>query len=289
MKNLLFSLFLCSGFVYCQHNVLDSTTKEIIPYPLVSIPKIKTSFYGNEKGIFELKKKIKNDTVIISCLGYENYKQKVCLLPETIYLKPKFQYLDEVVINQKPKKIKEIGFFKRTSLNWFINSKTQFGILIIPQKKDIASNIEKISFPITTKRLGKKKDKFNSIFKVQIFKNDSIFSVPILESPIIINCNQDSNRLVTINLSDENIPFFKEGLFVTIEMIGELDKNKQVKSIKNPLPAFGFTNKKAKGFKSKQYYKTTFSNKWKEMDFKSLPFKTDYTLAIRLSVSVNEL
>ena len=281
----LFIAFFSINSIFSQHIVLDSLTKEPIPFPLVSTAKEHSSFYANVNGIFELQGNFNYEKVEISCLGYEPYIKKINILPDTIFLKPKIEHLKEIVIQNTSTKFKKIGFLKKSNLDWFINSKTQIGILIIPKKANIESKIEKINIPITKKIMKYHNRPFKSVFKINTYTNKNGFpNTSISEKPFIIKCNQDSEKIVTIDISNEQVYLPKEGLFLTIEMIGEIDEKGNILELKNPLPAFKFSSKSPSGFLYKQYYKTVSSNEWRVLDFKKLPFKKEFGLAINIII-----
>jgi len=265
--------------------VVDSLTKEPIPYATIKFKKSPKGFYANGKGYFSLNEKV-NDTLQISCLGYESVYETINSLKDTIILIPKPIKLDEVVIN-KGKKKKEILGLKRKKGNFHINPNFQIALLIKPSEKFANKQIENIIIPINKKSLLKKQGKtFKSVFKINIYRNDSgLPKHPMLEKPIDIFVTHNSKNSITVDFSEELIDFSKEGIFICIEMIGEINEKEEVINSINPRPSFVFTNKEIKDIFSKSYFKTKFSNEWKPMSTKTFHLEEEIFLAIGLTLS----
>lgn len=286
LTHLIFLFFFTFGFSQ-NHVIIDSFTKKTIPYVNIKILGTKKGFYSNNNGVFTLKNHTK-DSIQISCLGYESIFNKISLLKDTIFLTPQIKFLNEVSIHQKPLKSVKIGF-KKTNMSFHTGANLQFGLTIKPIKKHENSIIKKILVPIRKSVFGERRD-FESALKISLYScNGYLPDMPLISKPLIVNCNQNSNKTLVIDIEKENIEFDKNGIFISIEIIGEIDNNGIVIDKKTSLPGIKYTNKGTKHFSSyKSFFKTKFSNDWEEMKIGTFNFKKEMYLAIQLELSIYE-
>jgi len=114
LKNLFFIFFLCFSWMCSAQNlssvILDSLTKEPIPYVTVQLNK--RGMITNEEGRFSflLNDKIKEtDSLKISCIGYESIGKPINeFTGSVIYLKSKAIELNPVIVTNKQYSPKEI-------------------------------------------------------------------------------------------------------------------------------------------------------------------------------------
>jgi len=279
--------------------IINSTTKEEIPYVAIQYTK-NIGIYTNDRGRFHLLKN-KSEHIKIHHIGYNDTIIKSSLIKDTIFLKKKFEMLDEIKIFSGKSKKKIIGYNKkRVSLFWSLKEKTELATLIKYKKNYKRIIIKKIFIPIDKMHLRSKKGKviesypnFSSIFRFHIYSNvDGKPNSRLLEKPILIRCNQDTPNIIEIDVSKDVINLPKEGVFVAIEMIGMLDvKGKMFLSEKNEmiLPTFKFTDKKKSNISSTTYIKTVFNgNKWKNTKEYNGKVKhlSSYNMAVSLLIKV---
>ena len=279
---IVFLLFITGYSQEQQVIVLDSSTHNPIPYSTITFIGKKGGLYSNERGVFKINTQ-QNDSIRISCLGYSTLTMKVRSLKNKVYLKPEVIQLDQVNLLSEPSSFKKIGFKKATS-GWFGIQGLQIGLLIKPNKKYKETFINSIIIPFRKKILGKKKNNYNSVFKLSIFSvQDSKQSLSLLDEPILIYHDQDSEKKVEIDVSQEYISFSKEGLFIVIEQVGRLNKKREVINKEQVLPGLGFSTKDVKDFSSMHtYYKHSSSEDWEAIDLKKMHLKEMLYLAIQL-------
>ena len=107
MRYIILSFFV-SYYSFSQNfKAFDQNSKQPIPYVIVFIDS--TGYYTNDKGEFNLKDK-RFDSLTISHLNYYDLNIKYSELSDSLFLKPKLETLDEVIImdykNLKQKKLK---------------------------------------------------------------------------------------------------------------------------------------------------------------------------------------
>jgi len=283
-------LFFWCQLSFCQsHIIVDSITKEPIPFVAIKYVKSQSGFYSTEKGFFKLENE-KYDSLQISCMGYKTIFKSSNSLNDSIFLVPESTKLKEVILNELEEK-KEKIYLKRKKIRFYINPRLQIGLLIKPQKRHVGKYIDNIIIPINKKLAGKTKgDKsFKSVFKVNIYTNElGLPKYTMLEKPLDIFVTNSSKNLISIDLSDNLIDFPKEGIFICIEMIGEINDEGKVIETKNPRPSFVFTDKQIKEFTSKSYFKTKFNDVWQLMSMETFHLEKEIFLAIGLTLSSYE-
>ncbi|WP_162497593.1 carboxypeptidase-like regulatory domain-containing protein [Aureibaculum marinum] len=280
------------NFSYSQsYTIIDSLSKEPIAYVNVLMIKDNSGFYSNEQGLFKLSNISLNDSISISCLGYKTILEKVKNLKDTIYLPPKFEQLDDINLSTKKPVIKKVGF-KKNKLMWYPEADFQIGMLLKPAKNEKAF-VNKITIR-TNKSLSfyykehKKTPNYNSIIKLMLFSiKDNLPNKPLLTKPIIINCSEKSDKNIEVDLSEEFIIYDVEGLFIAVEMVGELDTNGNVIVKKVNRPGLVFSNIPSDDFSlAKLFAKPKSTEKWVLLDAKKMHEKRDFLLALELELTL---
>lgn len=307
MKLIIF-LFLTYSSIYGQelnqkYYVINSETNKPIPYVAIQDIESKSGFYTNDKGLFQINKEKINNSFQISHVNYSTKKTKLSKLEDNfIYLNPKLNILDEVVLKAGKTRERTIGYIKKKkTLSWFISPKTEVVTLIRYSKNIKSAIIKKILIPIGKKKLVKKKGvlkyektDFNSVFRVNLYS--CISNKPnkrLLNKPIIVKCNKESKDIIEIDISNQLIDYSNEGVFVGVEMIGELNiEGNLIEDVKpkDVLPAFMFTKKKKKKIFSMSYFRTISSNEeWINIQ-KNDKFKivSEYNMGVSLLLSIYE-
>jgi hypothetical protein len=220
---LLFSFFFVSvvkaqqktnGFVY------DINTKQPIPFATIKSIKKKTGFYANEKGeiISEINK---GDTIIISCVGYEDKKVIVSASVDTFFLIPKQIILKEVLVSNLGSPEISIGL---------IDKKTGFSI-----SSQVFSELAlKISLPRTKEYYtirkillkGKKIPNNEDRIRLHVYKPDKsgFPGEEILPRDILINDYSHKKGVIEIDISNLDLYIEDEFIFIGFEFIGQLNK-----------------------------------------------------------------
>ncbi|WP_408025361.1 carboxypeptidase-like regulatory domain-containing protein [Tenacibaculum sediminilitoris] len=278
--------------------IIDSITSEIISYANVKHINKNRGVFSDENGIFNKEYFNTQDTIKVSHLNYVSKTLSIrSINNNTIFLKPKSERLNEIIISKKVGKNKTIGYLKNNkNLSWFIQPNNELATLIKYEKDYKTAYINKIFIPIGKKtiirdngKLKKSYPKFNSVFKVHIYSNKgNLPSKEVIDKPIIIKCNQNSNDIIEINISEQNIELPKEGLFFAVEMIGEVNIKGKIIENKTLLPSFKFTKKSKKDIQSISYTKFAFSNnEWISIkNDKKYKHISKYNMAVGLSLEI---
>ncbi len=289
MKKVIFIFMILNSFNIMGQKinaiVVDSVYEKSIPYVAIRNVNNDKGFYSNQYGSFSIVNYSPNDTIELSCLGFKSTKKIITSLGDTIYLSPKTITLPEIVIKgNKKSKTKQIGFIKKSKkMSFFIQPLDQLGVLIKPLEQYNNCFIKSIKIPISKPKFkieGEKK--FSSIFRVNLYKpiGLNLQAINTLQKPVTVRCNKNSGNIIEIDVSKENITFTESGVFIAIQMIGEIDNTGKHIEKTNPKPSFKFTNQTTDNIVATQYYKFTFNNKWKKLTAEKLHLSKPHNLAI---------
>src|SRR5665647_572371 len=169
----LVTILLTNNSIFSQSNseiiVIDSLTRQPIPYVSIAFTESKNGTYSNNAGIFS--KPIGN-TIYMSCVGYHSKYASVSSLTDTILLTPKLYEIPEIIIskNSKPKDL-EIGYAKEESEFAKSNSSGGEIAVLISDSKGIGMQINKVVLRIFKKDYALKSNNidFTSVFMINFY------------------------------------------------------------------------------------------------------------------------
>lgn len=220
MKKLLVITFLLiSNLSFCQlySMIINSETKEKIPYVNIWVENENIGTTSNEKGEFKLE--IDSAKIILfSAIGFETKKISSDLIKETLELKPLLTELDEVIISSK-KSTQEliIGEFKKSKINHY------FGCGIKPwiTAKYFKYNDKYDNTPFLKKiRILTRSDVKDSKFNIRLYgKNENGEPENYIYDQNIIGIAKKGKKTTEIDISELNIEFPKNGFFIAIEWL----------------------------------------------------------------------
>lgn len=276
-----------------QYLVVDSVYKTPISFATIKSVNQNEGIVCDEFGKFVINDKIK-DTVEIRCLGYQTKKITLNQIKDSIFLKPISFELEEVYLSKKSFQLKEIGL-KRKKIGWHMNSNLQIGTFIKPSKLFVNSRILKINIPIDTKTSNPYKDtvkftdNYRSLLKIHFFSVQNNYpDKSLLEKPISIYIHEKDTKYIVIDLMENSINFSEEGVFICVEMVGELDENGNVKKLPFHRPTLVFTEKNTDEFQSETYLKSKFDDQWIKIDHQKIQLEKDLFIALSLIVQIDE-
>ena len=231
MKNknyfiLIIILISFSSYSQIRGKIIDKLEREPIPFANITIKGKTFGTVSNEFGefYFDEKQISENDTLSISHLNYESFSIFNFKKNFEIELSQKEERLNEIVITNKPKKVKErivgtktksgnvILYFVSYSLGGEIGK-------LIKVKKNTTYGLKNVSFMIYD--FGFK----NASLRVNFYKthNGNIEKENCNTNENIITINQKG--IVTIDLKNQNLTF-NSNFLVSIELLSyEIDQN----------------------------------------------------------------
>jgi len=253
--------------------VIDSLTRQPIPYVSIAFTVSKNGTYSNNAGIFS--KPIDN-SIYLSCVGYHSKYAYVSSSTDTILLTPKLYEIPEIVIskNSKPRDL-EIGYAKEEPLFAKSNSSGSEIAVLISDSKGIGMHINKVVLRILKKDYALKSNNidFTSVFMINFYNATDNMEVgeQINKDRLILNSDQLTKRTI-IDVSNLNLQMSRNGVFVSIEWIGKenIQNNDLYVITENLLEPFIQTTFKVNN--SVVYEKNKLTNyAWKTVD-KGNPF-----------------
>ncbi|MEZ4856341.1 MAG: hypothetical protein R2812_07720 [Gelidibacter sp.] len=222
-----------------QTTIKDKQTQYPVSYATISFGN-GNGLFADDEGQFIVTKKLYPDidSIFVSALGYKKIGLSTATLPKTIFLEPKIDELDEVVIIAKNnRKFKEIqlkpylddDYYKC----WLPTIESEIAVFF-PNTDSLLKQIAKVHFPITLeskdwskrKRVNADKRPFSTLFKVTFYKNDDGFPGKELNyKPIVFRVTEKDGDAYNLDVSDYDIYLPKSGIFVSLQVLGYTDKN----------------------------------------------------------------
>jgi hypothetical protein len=212
---------LCSSQV--QSIIINGETKEVIPYVNISVPNEDIGTTSNEKGAFVLNV-VGNKIILLSAIGFETKKIASETIKDTLELTPLINSLDEILLIAK-KSTEElvVDSFKKSKIDVYFacGSKPWITAKYFEFKEDYGKTIFLDKLRILTDS-----DIADSKFNVRLYSiNDKGEPQDYIHDENIIGIAKKGKKLTTIDLSNLNIKFPKEGFFVALEWL-IIDDNK---------------------------------------------------------------
>ena len=211
--------------------VLDSLTKQELPYANLSIKGKKIGVYTSQNGKynFDLSKISKGDTLIVSMIGYQKQKLALSHLTEekentiNFQLIPKIESLDKILILSKVKK------YKKNKIQLSTGNRNLTFPVSIPYGYEVAVFIEnskhkkgKLS-QLHLKFKSRKDEKFKTYptyYRLAFYNVDELgFPGGLVHFENIIIKPETETKNYKIDLEDKSIPFSEDGIFIGIETI----------------------------------------------------------------------
>ncbi len=236
MKNFVFILliFQCLNFQATSQNIkmkgimLDAITNAPIEFVNIGILNKNKGTITNINGVFTLMllEKFQKDSLTISHINYHTIKTPIKNDNNlTIFLKPKTNKLEEVVISNKKKKYRKTGVKSYNPLLWLGAISKDNDIIENAQRIHIPDKTVKVKYVNMYLRRGFKSD--SSFIRINFYKN--VDNAPgdkiIFEN--IIQKKQIKPGWIKVDLTKNNI-YIEEDFFIGVEFIPDFNKQLEV-------------------------------------------------------------
>jgi hypothetical protein len=219
---LLFSVSILSAQEDITGKLINSIDKSKIDLATIGIKNTRNGTYSSMDGSFLLKNVSSKDTLLFYHLSFEDKKIAMSDFPEDgkIYLCPKENQLSEVIISGKASKVYELIPKKRLLMNSCMTVHPGLQLSRLVQDTTLAgSHIKDFTF------LTKKVKIDNYYFRIHLYKNiDNKPGDEILIKENLYRLKKGSRKSI-IDIRSKNLLFPKEGVFCSLEWIGELTDN----------------------------------------------------------------
>ncbi|RTL10620.1 MAG: carboxypeptidase-like regulatory domain-containing protein [Flavobacteriaceae bacterium] len=253
-------IFLCQFSQSQNVIVVDSLTNKPIPFVNIYLSNNNGTF-TNENGYFELNRKLK-DSIKFSHLGYSELTVLASDIKDTIVLSPNAVILKEVNITNGKKIIKYIDFPKKKSHygSFPVISKSEIITFLIPSNENSDSFISNLNFKFEKKKYMENQSNLRTAFRINIYNSlDEKIDNKIFSSETFI-VDATKKESIDVDLNDYNIQFSKEGIFISIEVIGDIDNEGNITNLKSTLRPV-LTSNTTQDYSAKTYIKYIFDKK----------------------------
>lgn len=236
---LVFIFLLISKLGFAQKVILNQETKEPISFATVSFGN-GNGVFADEQGLFKFTKKLYPDidSLYISALGFKELGISTKKMADALYLEPKSDELKEVLVVAEPKgpfklkKIKPLGHDNYHHC-WLPTIESEIAVFH-PNPDTKTKKITKVFLPIKVEISNKKKKKLSkgnslassTLFKMHFYENDNGNpGKPITYEEMVFLVTKLDDKFFELNISEEAIYMPKNGLFISIQVLGYTDKN----------------------------------------------------------------
>lgn len=245
--------FLISSITFGQTTIIDQENGEPISYATVSFGNGNGIFADNEgKFVFTKKLYADIDSIYVSALGFEKLPIATENLPEEIALKPFQDNLDEVFIRPKPKGKSKLETLKPTVHEdyykcWLPTIESEIAVYFENEnpKKEKKINTVLLPIKVEAKDWSKRKKKtsnklpFSTLFRLQFYEMENgLPSDVLIYDEIVFRVTEASERIFELDVSNYDVFLPKNGLFVSLQVLGYTDKvgkllpNKKYREVK---------------------------------------------------------
>lgn len=252
-KTLIILILFTSIFSFSQTTIIDSQTKHPVSYATISFGN-GLGVFADDEGKFLFTKKIYPDidSLFISALGFKDYKMATSNIPDSLFLEPHIDKLDEVIIRAKiDRKYKEEklkpylddDYYKC----WLPTIESEIAVYF-NNPDDKLKKLTSIHLPIALEskdwskrnKANTEKKPFSTLFKVNIYNNDNGFpGIPLSYQNIVFRVTEKDGDEFSLDVSTYDIYIPKTGIFISIQVLGYTDPsgkllpNKKYKEIKS--------------------------------------------------------
>ena len=290
MKNIILFLIinLLSFLGYNQNIIIvDSVTKESIPYAIIK--NNDSGIYTDHNGSYSINE-LTADSITINHLQYQTKTIAVENVKDTVFLHPKTQNLEEVVILEKRNKTTKIKKTRKSKAHvGFPLPKNQEILLKIIPKRNLTDKI--IKQLAIEYRAVNPKNYLKAVFRINFydFNNNEISSLIYSSEPIIVKPRKKGE--ITLNLKNTFIEIVDSGIVIGVEFIGYLDNNKLTDNANNNFISLGLTDKENKYYSGKTFYRNPLSNEQEIFsinEIRSSQLNKEFNDNLRIELIVSE-
>jgi len=237
-KHCILFCLLVSVLSFGQTAIQDKETGFPISYATISFGN-GNGIFADDEGKFTFTEKLYHDidTLFISSLGYQDLKIVTKALPKTITLESLSEELQEVIVQVKPKGKFKIEKLKPTVHDdyfkcWLPTIESEIAVFF-PNENKKPKQITTLYLPIKTeasnwkdrKKASTKKRSFSSLFKVHFYENNNGLPGDVLTyEKVIFRVTEKSESVFELDVSENDIFIPKNGIFVSIQILGYTDK-----------------------------------------------------------------
>lgn len=253
--------------------IVDSETKQPIPFCNIILKGKTSGTYSNNEGVFTITGEQK-DSLLISSIGYDVMLISLNILGDTLRLNPTSTTLSEITVKAKSVKIstQKLGYYSDKTIGHFARAKDV--ALYIENPYNIPISIKNVDFRFSRIKFGsnnstKKIKNKEVLLRLNIYENlDDSKPQKNLINQNIIQKLPKNRRSISFDISESNVILPEKGAFISIEFLGHMEDDifipyskKQTNGIVQFAPAFSRNHKKANS-----WYKVDYDSKWRQFN-----------------------
>ncbi len=214
------ALFSSLQFGYGQTKVLivDNQTEKPVPYVNIWVLNTEIGTTSNQEGVFEIPDSGTHKTMVFSAVGYETLKISSASIQKSVRLSPKAIQLDEIVLRAKQDSIElKIGSYKNSKIknHYFSGLQPNIRARYFPYQKayDSTPFLKRLKICVPSAV-----DKAKFIIRLYS-KNKDGGPGALIYGQNIFGYASKMFWNTRIDLSEYNILFPEEGLFIAMEWL----------------------------------------------------------------------
>lgn len=241
MNKIYYILLSCifSFHVKAQNTTIISNSQEPVSYATISFGN-GNGLFADDAGQFYFTKKLYKDidSLFISAIGFKDLRLTTDSLPKTIVMHPSINTLDEVFLS-KPKGKFKIEKIKPTVHEdyykcWLPTIESEIAVYFPNNNPTKTQRLSSLQIPIKVeakdwdkrKRKTSEKRSFSTLFKVNFYENNNGLPGDVLTyDKIVFIANEKNEKILEFNVTQHDIYMPKNGLFISLQVLGYTDKN----------------------------------------------------------------
>ncbi|KAA1246965.1 carboxypeptidase-like regulatory domain-containing protein [Aquimarina sp. RZ0] len=224
-----------------RYTVLDSIKKSPVSYATISFGN-GNGLFADADGVFEFSEKryADIDSLFISALGYKEFAIDTKKLSKKILLTREIAELQEVIVTAE-----NLGKYKTKKKNakihndyfkcWLPTVESEIAVFF-PRDPLKSTKIASVFLPVkmeSSRGSSGKKQAFSTLFKMQFYRNYKGTPGKRLPSEdIIFNITNKDKSNFELDISEYKVFIPKEGLFVSLQVLGYADKEGKLQHTK---------------------------------------------------------
>lgn len=240
--------------------VVDSLNRNPIPFAKVSFGN-NNGVYTDSNGFFEIKK-TENDTIVLTHSSFNKCSISINEIKDTIILTPCEIILKEINVSNNKKVIKYIDFPKKNGDfgSWPVSPKSEIISLLIPSGENINSIIKNFTLGFVKRKEKEANIVTQTAIRINIYSADRNQNVSeLIFSSEVFKINPNKKEKFELDVENEYIEFVENGIFIGLEVIGDIDTSNNIIKEKSYVHV-NLTSNTIQDYESKSFIKYTFND-----------------------------
>jgi hypothetical protein len=210
------------GILYTA-KVVDFETNVPLPYVNVIVQGKRVGTFSNDTGAFKIQCDLE-DSLVLSHIGYEHMKVAIDTDQRLIRLMQQPKLLNEVIIaSSRRVRTEKLGLVDQKG-DVLMGGVFQYAVYIENKSKQTGV-VKTLHFKVGHAFNREKTEKLPAKIRARVYEREPLTGRPgrdILRTELIFTIQPNQNHL-KIDLSNENVPFLADGVFIGLDVLGYID------------------------------------------------------------------